>query len=174
MNPTNKTDLVFLRHFAQIIAGLFAVMVLLIVGASWIYSNHPPQPSPRQVADVQARIAPVGGVYAGETGRAAQAAAAEAALKAAAAQVAYEGTLDGSVIYGKLCQACHQTGAGGAPQLTTAAWAARIAQGMDTLLKHAIDGYQGPAGLMPARGGNPGLTDEQVKASVQWMVDNIK
>jgi cytochrome c5 len=45
---------------------------------------------------------------------------------------------------------------------------------MDTLLKHAIEGFTGNAGIMPPKGGNPSLTDEQVQATVQWMVDNLK
>lgn len=174
MNKTNPTDAVFLRHFAQIIAGLFVVMLLLIFGAYWIYGQHRPAANPRAAAQVDARLAPVGGVFAGDTGRAAMAAAAEAAKAAAAAQVAYDGTLDGSVIYGKLCQACHGSGAGGAPMLTKAAWTDRVAQGTETLIKHAIDGYTGAAGLMPARGGNPSLSDDQVKASVEWMLGQLK
>jgi cytochrome c5 len=78
------------------------------------------------------------------------------------------------VIYEALCGACHTSGAGGAPKLERAAWTARIAQGMDTMNKHAIEGFQGSAGIMPAKGGNPNLTDEQVIATVQWMVDNLK
>ena len=91
-----------------------------------------------------------------------------------AGQVAYDGTLDGKVIYDNLCGACHTSGAGGAPKLERAAWTARIAQGMDTMNKHAIEGFQGSAGIMPAKGGNPSLTDEQVIATVDWMVDNLK
>ena len=49
-------------------------------------------------------------------------------------------------------------------------WAPRIAQGNDTLYKHAIEGYTGAKGLMPARGGNPKLTDDEVKAAVDFMV----
>ena len=78
------------------------------------------------------------------------------------------------MIYGKLCSACHASGAGGAPKLEHAAWDARIAQGNDTLVKHAVEGFQGAAGLMPAQGGNPALTDEQVAATVKWMIENIK
>ena len=55
-----------------------------------------------------------------------------------------------------------------------AAWAARIAQGADTLHKHAIEGYTGAAGVMPARGGNPALSDEQVIATVDWMLTQLK
>ena len=49
-----------------------------------------------------------------------------------------------------------------------------MAQGLDTLLKHAIEGYQGSKGLMPAKGGNPSLTDAQVKATVEWMLAQVK
>ena len=52
---------------------------------------------------------------------------------------------------------------------------AGAAEGIDTLVKHAIDGYKGPDGnMMPAKGGNPALTDEQVKAAVHWIVDQAK
>ena len=66
------------------------------------------------------------------------------------------------------------TGAGGAPMLTHAAWDGRVAQGFDTLVRHSIDGFTGSAGIMPPRGGNPSLTDEQVRATVDWMLANLK
>ena len=54
-------------------------------------------------------------------------------------------------------------------------WTARIAQGTDILHKHAIDGYTGPdGGVMPPKGGNPALTDEQVIATVDWMLGQLK
>ncbi len=167
-------DLVFLKHFSQIIAILVGITLALILLGVYINSQLEPEPNPVADRATMARIQPAGDVYAGSTGAAAQAAAKAAAAAAAAGQVAYEGTLDGSVIYGQLCGACHTAGAGGAPKLEKAAWAARIGQGVDTLNKHAIEGFQGPAGLMPAKGGNPSLTDEQVVATVQWMVDNLK
>jgi cytochrome c5 len=170
----NKHDLVFLKHFAQVIAGLFVVMVLLIAGAWWVYASLPKHENPAHTAQVDARLLPVGDSYAGETGRAALAAAQAAAKAAAATQVAYDGTLDGSVIYAKLCGACHESGAGGAPQLVRAAWDERIAQGTEQLVLHATQGFQGKAGLMPAKGGNPSLTDEQVAVTVKWMIDNLR
>jgi cytochrome c5 len=167
-------DLVFLKHFTMVILFLMGVTAVLLVFAYYMHESAPHTTDPRVEQRTLDRIKPVAGVYAGETGAAAKAAADEAARLAAASQVAYEGTLDGSVIYGNLCSACHGSGAGGAPMLTQAAWSARVAQGMDTLVTHAIAGYQGPAGLMPAKGGNPALTDEQVASTVKWMVDNLK
>ena len=167
-------DLVFLKQFSMIIVFLMAITLLLILAGVYINAQQDVEPNPVAEAATQQRLRPVGGVYAGATGAAAAAAAKAAAAAAAAGQVAYEGTLDGAVIYGALCGACHTSGAGGAPKMERAAWAARIAQGADVMHKHAIEGYQGAAGIMPAKGGNPSLTDEQVIATVDWMVDNLK
>lgn len=167
-------DLEFLKHFSMVIGFLALVTLGLILGAAWLHSGRAVESDPVTEAKLAARIAPVGAVYAGETGAAALAAAQEAARAAAASQVAYGGTEDGSVIYGNLCGACHTSGAGGAPKLENAAWGPRIAQGEDTLIKHAIEGYTGSAGLMPARGGNPALNDAQVAATVKWMLANLK
>ena len=97
------------------------------------------------------------------------------ALAAASAQVAYGGTKDGAVIYQNLCGACHTNGVGMAPTLTVAGFGARAAKGKDTWYKHAIEGFTGPdGGIMPPKGGNPGLTEEQIHATVDWMLANVK
>ncbi|MBS0455883.1 MAG: cytochrome c5 family protein [Proteobacteria bacterium] len=168
-------DIVFLKHFSMVIGALVCVAIGLILFANYLYGTAPHDSDPAKQAQVEARIAPVGAVYAGSTGKAAMAAAADAAKAAAGAQVAYGGTLDGSVIFGQLCTGCHSSGANGAPKLEKAAWAARLPQGEATLIKHAIDGYTGPDGNhMPAKGGNPALSDAQVEATVKWMVGQIK
>ena len=154
-------------------------LVLVTVGLQLLayHLNHsiPPEVSPAVTQRIQNRIAPLGAVYAGATGAAAQAAANAASAAAAASQVAYGGTTDGSVIFGNLCTGCHTSGAGGAPTLDKSHWAKRIAQGKDTLYTHAIEGYHGPdGGVMPPKGGNPALTDAQVKATVDWMLSQIK
>src|SRR5258706_13617591 len=105
----NKYDSIFLKHFAQLIGALFVVMILLMFVGHGIYSKQPKNESPRRAAEQAARIAPEGAAYAGATGQAAKAAAEEAARKAAQALVAYDGSTDGSVIFGKLCTACHGT-----------------------------------------------------------------
>jgi cytochrome c5 len=174
-NPVNQTDKVFLKHFSMLIGFLVLVMFALIGLALHLYSHNPPPENPEYAQEIQARIAPVGAAYAGDTGRAALLAAQDAAKKAAEAQVAYGGTLDGKTIFGNLCQTCHTNAATGAPVLTDkSAWAPRVAQGLDTLFTHAINGFTGSKGAMPAKGGNPSLTDAQVKATVQWMVGQVK
>ena len=167
-------DLDFLKKFSMVIAFLAIVTLGLILLGRYFNGLLPKDPDPSVTARVNARIAPVGAVYAGETGAAAQAAAAAAAVAAASAQVAYGGTLDGATIYQNLCGGCHTAGVGGAPKLLSAEWSARIAQGMDVLHQHAIEGYQGPSGIMPPKGGNPALTDEQVVATVDWMFENLQ
>lgn len=76
----------------------------------------------------------------------------------------------GEKLFGSVCATCHTAGLMGAPKLGDKAdWAPRIAQGKDTLYKHAIVGYQGKSGVMPARGGSQ-ASDEEVKAAVDYMV----
>jgi cytochrome c5 len=71
-------------------------------------------------------------------------------------------------VFTAICAACHTSGAAGAPKLGDAgAWAPRIAQGYDTLLKHAIEGIR----AMPAKGGNPDLDDVEVARAVVYMAN---
>lgn len=81
----------------------------------------------------------------------------------------------GKSIYGKVCAMCHAAGVAGAPKPgDKAEWAPRIAQGMDVLHKHAIEGFNGAKGQMPARGASTTLTDDEVKSAVAYMVDQSK
>ena len=89
---------------------------------------------------------------------------------ASAAQVPAAEPAAGKGIYTRHCSACHGSGAAGAPKMGDAAnWAPRIAQGVAVMTAHAIDGYQGKSGYMPARGGFNSLTDEEVTAAVAYM-----
>ena len=77
----------------------------------------------------------------------------------------------GQAIYDKTCALCHAAGVAGAPPPSNKEhWAARMAQGKDALYKHAVEGYTGQAGMMPPRGGNPTLSDDEVKAAVDYMI----
>ena len=166
-----NTDSHFVKTFGALIAGLAVFAVLLILLAIYMHSKLDSDENPVREAAIAARIAPAGAVYAGETGRAAQQAAAEAA----ASKVAFEGSLDGELIYKNVCTACHGGSmAGGAPAPTKEAWAPRLAKGMELLVKHAIEGFKGDAGQMPAKGGRLDLSDEQVEASVEYMVAKYK
>ena len=99
-----------------------------------------------------------------------QQAAAEEAADSEQQQVAFGGSMDGEMIYNSACQACHMSGAAGAPLLVAAQWEDRLDKGKDTLVSHAINGFN----AMPAKGGRPDLSDEQVRASVEYMLAEIE
>lgn len=78
----------------------------------------------------------------------------------------------GEHYYHASCASCHDTGAGGTPKLGDVdAWTPRIAQGLDTLVHHAIEGYGGSACAMPPRGGHPELHIEAVALAVRYMIE---
>lgn len=74
---------------------------------------------------------------------------------------------DGKAVYMQICRACHATGVAGAPIMGhREAWAPRLSAGAEALLQSALRGKGG----MPPKGGNPGLTDEQVRAAMDYMI----
>jgi cytochrome c5 len=74
----------------------------------------------------------------------------------------------GNAVYAAVCAACHDSGAAGAPKLgDNGAWGARLAQGYDTLVKHAIEGIR----AMPAKGGNPDLDNVEVARAVVFLAN---
>lgn len=78
---------------------------------------------------------------------------------------------DGATVYKAICSACHLAGLAGAPKTgDKAAWAPRIATGMDALLKSATNGKN----AMPARGGAADLTDDELKAAVEYLIEKSK
>jgi cytochrome c5 len=169
-------DLAFLKRFSMVIAFLALLALVLILFAHHLNSKVEYPVDPVAQRNQEDRIAPVGAVYAGATGAAAQAAAAAAATAALAANVPFDGRTDGAEIFNNgPCTGCHTAGVGGAPKLDAAGIGARAAeQGVEMLIKKATEGFQGSVGVMPAKGGNPALTDAQMKAVVEWMVAQSK
>lgn len=81
----------------------------------------------------------------------------------------------GKSAYNKTCALCHGAGVAGAPKVGDKAdWGPRIAQGADTIYKHALEGFNGSKGAMPAKGGAPSMSDDDVKAAVDYMVSLSK
>ncbi|MDE2598874.1 MAG: cytochrome c5 family protein [Rhodocyclaceae bacterium] len=104
--------------------------------------------------------------------QASQSAPAESAAPAPAAPAPVAENTVGKGVFGKTCSMCHAAGVAGAPKPGDKAdWGPRIAQGKDVLYKHAMEGFTGAKGMMPARGGNAALTDDEVKAAVDYMAD---
>ena len=167
---SEQDDKVFMKRFSLIIVGLAIFAMLIIFFAINVNEQLEGSGNPMQDVAKADRIEPVFGVYAGDTGRAAAQAAAEEAAGSQQQQVAFDGSTDGEMIYNNVCQACHQAGAAGAPQLVAAQWEDRLQKGEETLVSNAIDGI----GAMPAKGGRSDLTDEQVRASVEYMLAQIE
>lgn len=166
---SEQDDKIFLKRFSLVIAGLVIFAIFIILLSIRIHNQLKPSDNPARAQAREARLQPVFDVYAGETGRAAALAAAQQSAGAENRAVAFDGSTDGEMIYNQVCSACHQSGAAGAPQLVPDQWTERLAQGVDTLVSHAINGI----GVMPARGGRADLSDEQVRAAVQYMLDQL-
>lgn len=78
----------------------------------------------------------------------------------------------GKQVYETACGLCHNMGIVGAPKFgDKALWAPRIEKGMDTLVTHALQGFKGETGIMPAKGGQTQLSDEEVKNAVAYILN---
>lgn len=90
---------------------------------------------------------------------------------ASSAGAASAGPRSGADVFNGTCMACHGTGAAGAPKVgDKAAWKPRFAQGMDTLLNHAINGFQGKTGMMPPKGTCADCSDEELRGAIAHML----
>ena len=97
--------------------------------------------------------------------------AAAAPVADTAQQAAPTAGIDGEKIYRSICFSCHDVGIANSPKLgDTAAWAPRLAAGQETLYTHSLQGFN----AMPAKGGNPALSDDEVKAAVDWMASQAQ
>jgi len=160
------SDREFFKFFSGLLGALVALAVVLYIIAGALGGKS----SKLARADgatgnttVAERIKPVGSVTV-----AAGNAVVNAIIPAANAA-------DGKGTYDKACAACHAAGVAGAPKFgDKAAWKDRIAQGNDKLYEHALKGFQGKKGFMPAKGGNAALADADVKAAVDYMVSKGK
>lgn len=159
-----KADSAFLRQFSGVIAGFMVLTVALIFLARYIQPDPAEDANPSQAVMAEKRIQPVGAVRYGDAGAAELA---EAQAAAAEAVPAGDVVVDGAQVYSGLCKTCHDAGVAGAPITGSDAMKEReAAKGLDGLVATAISGIN----AMPARGGNPSLTDEQIQAAVEFML----
>ncbi len=171
------TDRAFWKSFAGLIATLMAVAVALFVVAQIIGKSAKTTEATADAKAVAERIKPVGELTVGAVPAQKVAAASSNPVMEAIIPSANAAGADdkGKKTYDASCMACHAAGVAGAPKLGDKAnWGPRIAQGNDTLYTHALKGFQGKAGMMPAKGGNMSLKDEDVKAAVDYMVSQGK
>lgn len=176
-----------------VFVGLIALVVGILMLAYYSVGGHTmgaKNEKANSAAEVEKRIAPVvslevdpakapaGGLVPAAMPKPS---AAPAAIVAAVIPVALAAgataakPAGGEGVYQSSCGSCHGAGIAGAPKTgDKAVWGTRIAQGKATLYDHAIKGYQGKAGVMPAKGGNSALADADVKSAVDYMVAAAK
>lgn len=165
----SKQDSQFFNIFSLVL-GILIVIAIVLFALARVVGNNTQKAhlltEPKYVADVERNLT---------SGRVAVVGADNSALTiapgAGAMTTAMAVLSDGPSVYEQVCGACHTGGIAGAPKTGDAAvWAPRIAQGKATLYKHAIEGYTGKAGVMPAKGGRTDLSDELIQAAVDHML----
>lgn len=183
---TADHDKKFYNTFTLVLGLLVVVAILFIALARFVGKKQHAvmQADPVAKAAIAERIAPVAKLaiagednsalsapdQAGEPGQ-----AAEPGQPAQQAAAAPSKELTGAEVYNMACVACHGAGIAGAPKYgDAAAWAPRIAKGLDTLHKHSIEGFHGDAGFMPAKGGRIDLSDQAVMNAADYMVAGSK
>lgn len=150
MSDNSQEHESFIKTPGQLIAVVVAAFVVFIgiaaIASQLVTAGRGNAPTPETSAKL---IAPVAKVELG-------------------APDAPKGSRTGEQVYSAACAACHDSGAAGAPKVgDKAAWGPRIAQGLEGLLKNAINGK----GAMPARGGNPDLADVEIARAIVLMAN---
>ena len=159
-----QTDKTFIKNVSIVLAILVAFTITIAFIARDIGFKDDSVNNPSRITTAEERIKPVAGAYTGEAGAAAIEEAASAAVSEQAA--AFDGSLDGEMIYTSVCGVCHATGVAGAPKPGSPEMAQRAEKGQDALVQTALNGLN----AMPARGGRADLSHEQIQAVVEFML----
>ncbi|MDB9800202.1 c-type cytochrome [bacterium] len=161
---SKEEDQIFFKNFSLALGFIAIMMVVFFVVAQFAASDEEADAKMRSTKVAKLTV-PVGQVTpAGEE------------MQVVANIASASGNV-GKTVYEGLCVNCHGIPAMAAmiPQTgDAAAWAARIEQDDEILYAHAINGFVGDMGMMPARGSNPNLTDDEVKAAVDYMVSQVR
>jgi cytochrome c5 len=141
------------KQLAIVLALAFLVPIVLFLLLSQLVTGVKRDDTGATEAQVLARIKPVGEVtLAGATSARA--------------------SMSGEQVFQAVCKTCHEPGIAGAPKVgDKAAWAAPIKKGYETLMQHALNGFQEAGKVMPPRGGNPDLSDVEVERALVYMAN---
>lgn len=163
---TGSEDKAFFVPFMAVMSVLAAIAIGALIIANIITAASSPQGlGPAQIARIQQRTEPFGVVNtSAEVAK--QAAAQMAKNESGGASAA---PMSGKEVYTNVCSACHGSGVMGAPKFgNTGSWTPHAQKGLTTLYSHALHGFK----AMPAKGGNPSLSKEEVESAVQYMLKN--
>lgn len=176
----SKQDTHFINVFSLVIGMLASIAILIFIIAHYVGSHTQGREiltETQYIKSVAKRVAPFAQeAVAGQNNAA-------LAIKPAASTASAGGgggggapgvPTTGKQLFQQTCSACHGPGVAGAPKAgDKAAWAPHIAKGLPTLYQHALHGFHGRAGIMPAKGGRPDLPDAVVKRAVDYMVSLV-
>jgi cytochrome c5 len=175
----SKQDTHFINMFSLVIGALVAVAIVFFVAARAIGAHleaNEARNGPDYYKSVEARVAPFEQeAVAGQNNAA-------LAIKPPAGATAQAGggssgpamPTSGKDLFDQTCSACHGAGIAGAPKAgDKAAWAHHIAKGLPTLYQHALQGFTGTTGTMPAKGGRTDVPDAMVEQAVNYMVSLV-
>jgi cytochrome c5 len=141
------------KQLAIVLALAFLVPIVLFLLLSQLVTGVRREDTDATEAQVLSRIKPVGEVtLAGATSARA--------------------SMSGEQVFQAVCKTCHELGIAGAPKVgDKAAWAGPIKKGYETLVQHALNGFQEAGKVMPPRGGNPDLSDIEVESALVYMAN---
>ena len=169
-----KQDSQFITVFSVVI-GLLVVVAVILFALSRNVAAHTEDievfTDPQYVATVQERTAPFAReAVAGQNNSA-------LAIQSPAGRgptVALAVPKNGKQLFEQVCSTCHGPGLVGAPKAgDKMAWASAIAEGKASLYQHALHGYTGKTGTMPAKGGRTDLPDALIKQGVDYMLSLV-
>ena len=173
----SKQDTHFFNVFSLVIGILVVVAILLFALARSVASKTQGQQVYAErdyLRAVDERLQPLAKVAVAGQDNSALAIVEKSGAEGGGAPAA-AGPANGDEAYTQVCAACHGGGIAGAPKAgDKAAWGPRIAQGKDTLYNHAIHGFNGKTGVMPAKGGRADWPDDLVKQAVDHIIEMNK
>lgn len=152
---THNHDKVFIVTFLAVLGFLGAFTVAILIIANVLAPEAPAEIAQTRIEE---RIKPIGQVITDPA----------ALLKVSAAPAAARAPMSGADVVAKNCSACHGTGVLDAPKIgDKTAWGKlKAVDGLAGLVASTIKGKN----AMPPRGGDPSLTDAEIKAAVEQML----
>lgn len=164
------TDGKFLNHFVLVLGVLVGVTAIILVIAISLSSIHY-EPDMAMIDSMEKRITPVGKVYVGDVSATTGSDKKEVGTAEGTTKDVPALAKSGKEVYNSACAVCHTTGIAGSPVFgNKSMWAPRVATGIETLYNAALNGK----GAMPAKGGHPNLSNEEIKHAVDYMLNAIQ
>ena len=174
----SKQDTHFINMFSLVIGILVAIAIVFFVAARAIAAHTEGKEmlsEPDYYKSVAARVDPFAQeAVAGQNNAALAIKPLASAAGEAGGSSAIAMPTSGQQLFEQTCSACHGAGIAGAPKAgDRAAWASHIAKGLPTLYDHALHGFTGSTGTMPAKGGRTDVPDAMVEQAVNYMVSLV-